>query len=61
MDVYRNPKGGEGILQRMRIAVFLALSLGLTGVASSIYGKDGAVDIGIQSTTDVQAEVAPCG
>jgi hypothetical protein len=54
-------KGGEGILNRLRIAVVLALSLGLTTVASRIYGKDSPVDIGIQSSTDVEGELAPCG
>lgn len=55
------PKGGGGTLNRLRIAIILALSLGATAVASRIYGKDGVTDIGIQSTTDVYDELAPCG
>jgi hypothetical protein len=55
------PKGGGGTLNRLRIAIILALSLGVTAVTSRIYGKDGVVDIGIQSTTDVNGELAPCG
>ncbi|HEY7728630.1 MAG TPA: hypothetical protein VID50_09260 [Candidatus Eisenbacteria bacterium] len=43
------------------MAVVLAVSLGLTAAASRIYGRDGTVDIGIQSTTDVEGELAPCG
>jgi hypothetical protein len=48
-------------LSRLRIAIILALSLGLMAVASRIYGKDGPIDIGIQSSTDVEGELAPCG
>lgn len=43
------------------MAVVLAVSLGLTTVATRIYGSDKPVDIGIQSSTDVEGELAPCG
>ena len=48
-------------MNRLRVAVFFAFSLGLASFATKIEGKDAPVDIGIQSTTDVDGEVAPCG
>ena len=48
-------------MNRLRVAVFLAFSLGIATFATKIEGKDTPIDIGIQSTTDVQGEVAPCG
>jgi hypothetical protein len=59
--VFRNPKGGGGTLNRFRIAILLVVGLGLTLVAGRMEGKDAACDIGIQSSSDVNAELSPCG
>jgi hypothetical protein len=56
-----DPRGGEGTLNRLRTVILLVLGLGLTLVAGRIEGKDAACDIGIQSSSDVNAELAPCG
>ena len=47
-------------LIRVRYLLFLLAALGLTASAS-LQGKSAPVDILIQSTTDVYAELAPCG
>jgi hypothetical protein len=47
-------------LTRVRYLLFLIAALGLTA-AASLQGKSTPVDILIQSTTDGQAELAPCG
>jgi hypothetical protein len=59
--LFPNSKGGGGILNRFRIAILLVLGLGVTLAADRMEGKDAAVDIGIQSSSDVNAELAPCG
>ena len=48
------------ILPRLRYLVLFLLLFGLA-TASLLQGKSAPVDIMIQSTTDVYAELAPCG
>ena len=47
-------------LARIRYLLFLVVALILTA-AASLQGKGAPTDIFIQSTTDVFAELAPCG
>ncbi|MGH9390364.1 MAG: hypothetical protein ACRD1Z_12175 [Vicinamibacteria bacterium] len=46
-------------LYRYRYVLFLVAALGLA--SASLQGKSAPTDILIQSTTDSQGELAPCG
>jgi hypothetical protein len=48
-------------LTRYRSLLFLLVAAGLAVMSPRLFGKGAPCDILIQTTTDVYAELAPCG
>jgi hypothetical protein len=48
-------------LKRYGFLLFLLVAVGIAALSPRLQGKGAPIDILFQTTTDVEAELAPCG